>query len=36
VANALVCAYEELLTAMLKAVDSDIAVLSDQLEWEEP
>jgi hypothetical protein len=36
VVHALVHAYQELLTAMLHAVGPDIAVLSDQLEWEEP
>jgi hypothetical protein len=36
VAAALGHAYRELSTAMLEAVGPDIAVLSDQLEWEEP
>jgi hypothetical protein len=36
VADALGHAYEELHTATFEAVGPDIAVLSDQLEWEEP
>lgn len=36
VAEALGHAYQELLTAMMHAVGPDLAVLSDQLEWEEP
>jgi hypothetical protein len=36
VAEALGHAAEELITAMFDAVGPDLAVLSDQLEWEEP
>ena len=36
VADALVHAYEELFNTMFVEVGPDIAVLSDQLEWEEP
>jgi len=36
VAEAIGRAAEELLTAMLNAMGQDMAVLSDQLEWEEP
>jgi hypothetical protein len=36
VADALRHACEELIDAMFEAVGTDMALLSDQLEWEEP